>query len=196
MPLPTGHALAGLMSAYYFKKDRLRPSEAILCVLVANLPDFDYIPGIWVGSLKRFHPSFTHSICAATLFFLMVYWLSERLKIQDPLRWTWVLGITYTTHIFLDSIQVDTYPINGIGIPLFFPFTNQCYHTGWDLLNSGSNFIDFNSTISAFRSILKPELLRSLLLEQLAIGTIIGVIFGMRRIWNQKNIRLVKQKEY
>lgn len=190
MPLATGHGLAGLMTAYYFKQDRIPPWKAVLCVLAANIPDLDYIPGILIGAPKHFHPSFTHSFFSAIIFSLIAYSILKHVAPQDCRRWTLALGIAYISHIFLDIIQVDDYTANGIGVPLFFPFTNQCYQTGWHWLPSAGSFIDFSSLGSVLRCIFSSKSLGYFFHEELVIGTIIGSIFGVRSIWNRKLTRL------
>jgi membrane-bound metal-dependent hydrolase YbcI (DUF457 family) len=195
MPLATGHGLAGLMTAYYFKQDRIQSWKAGLCILAANLPDLDYIPGLLIGAPKYFHPSFTHSFFAAIIFSFIVYYILKYLTPHDCRRWALAFGIAYISHIFLDIIQVDNYTANGIGIPLFFPFTNQCYQTDWQWIPSTSSFIDFSSFASVLRCIFNPKSLGYLLHEQLVIGTIIGFLFGARRIWNRKLTRLQIKKK-
>lgn len=192
MPASTGHGLAGLAIAYYFKKDRLGFREAVLCVLAANLPDGDYIPGILIGAWKRFHPSFTHSFFAAGVVALMVYWAAKKIFApEDHRRWAWMLGAAYTSHLLLDIIQVDTYLANGIGIPLFYPITNQCYQMGWDWLPSVSHLLDFTSFSSVIRSILNLNMLRFLFHEQLVVGVMIGAAFGLRRVKGLYKKRLI-----
>ncbi len=185
------------MSAYYFKEDRLRPKEAVLCALAAILPDLDCIPGLLIGAPKIFHRSFTHSFLAAILFSLMVYWVSKRLAPRERRRRTWGLGIAYTSHILLDFIQPDTNASNGLGISLFYPFKKQCYQIGWDFFPTPAFTIDMSNFSTAFQSTINPETLHYILLELLVIGTIFGVTFGALRIWNYKlSRRLVKQEEY
>lgn len=194
MPFATGHGLAGLMTAYYFKQDRVQPWKVVLCVLAANLADLDYIPGLLIGAPKHFHPSFTHSFFATIIFSVIVYRLLKYLSPHDYYRWTLALGMAYISHIFLDIIQIDNYTANGIGIPIFFPFTNQCYQTGWQWLPSISSFIDFSSFASILRGIFNPKALDYFLHEQLVIGTIFGSLLGVRKVWNYKLTRLQTKK--
>ena len=177
MPLVTGHGLAGMMSAYYLKKDRLRPGEAIMCAGAAILPDFDYIPGLLVGIPNLFHRSLTHSFLGLILFSSMVYWAAKRLAGNNCRRWTLVLGMSYASHLLLDYIQPDTNPANGLGIPLFYPISRECYQIGWDFFPTPPFPFDVSSFSSAFHGILNPGIQHYILLETLAVGAIFGVVF-------------------
>ena len=196
MPLVTGHGLAGLMSAYYLKEDRLRPDEAILCAVAAIIPDFDYIPGVLVGIPKLFHRSLTHSFLGLILFSLIVYWLAKRLAGEDCRRWSWVLGISYASHLLLDSIQADGNAANGLGLPLFYPFSKQCYQLGWDFFPVPAFPVDVSSLSSAYHDILNPQIVHYILLELLAVSALFGVVLGIRWIRNQKMVRPLKQEKY
>jgi len=188
MPLFTGHGVAGLISAYYFNKERPGSWEVLCCVLAANLPDLDYIPGFLAGTPKRFHPSFTHSFLAFIMFSTIVYGIAKSLRSINSRRWTLILSTAYASHLVLDIIQNDNYTANGVGIPLFYPLSRKCYQTGWNWLPSISNFMDFTSFSSTIRSIFSPEILRYLLHEQLVLGGIIVFVFALRWVWNHKVI--------
>lgn len=195
MPLVTGHGLAGLMSAHYFKKDRLRPSEAILCAGAAVIPDLDFLPGVLIGIPKLYHRSLTHSFLGLFLFTVMVYWVAKRLDENDCRRWTWALGISYASHLLLDFIQIDGNAANGLGIPLFYPFS-QRYELGRDFFPAPAFLVDVSSFSSAYHDILNPEILHYILREILAVGAITGVIFVALRIWNKKIVLPLKQEKY
>ena len=186
MPLVTGHGLAGVAAACYYKKDRIRLREAVFCILAANLPDIDYIPGFFLGAPKRFHPSFTHSIFAVVVFTSIVYLAYRKFPSEERRRMTRMLGAAYFSHIFLDIVQVDTYLANGIGVPLFYPFTTRCYQTGWNWLPSITSFMDFSSFSSVIRSLPRPELLSYLIREQLTVGAMAGTILGVRWLYARK----------
>ena len=63
MPSPIGHSLVGLIVFHYFKQKNLKWSflSIVLVILVSNLPDFDFIPGILLGEPNRFHHGISHS---------------------------------------------------------------------------------------------------------------------------------------
>ena len=69
MPSPVGYSLVGLI--IYRVTNRPRgawPWQRIgLYTLIANAPDLDFLPGLLVGDLSRFHHGPSHSIGFAVL---------------------------------------------------------------------------------------------------------------------------------
>ena len=73
MPSPVAHSLIGLALGSAALVPSSAPRELgrrlydlrwplLGCMVLANLPDLDYIPGILVGDLNRFHHHYTHTL--------------------------------------------------------------------------------------------------------------------------------------
>jgi len=126
MPLPIGHSL----SAYVFhdalqtKTQPLSWRMLLLFVFVANLPDFDFLPGYFVGQPGLFHRHFlSHSLGAALVigaFFGALSWLMTRKGFWCSFV---LFASLYFSHVFLDLFSEDT--SQPYGVPLFWPFFGE-----------------------------------------------------------------------
>jgi inner membrane protein len=91
-----------------------------LYLFAANLPDVDFLPGLFVGDLARFHHGPSHSIAAAMLFGLF----ASRFFLKRVSAFATASGL-YLSHLLLDYLVQDPSP--PYGVPLFWPFTNEYY---------------------------------------------------------------------
>jgi inner membrane protein len=86
----------------------------------ANAPDLDFVPGLFVGDLGRFHQGPSHSITFAILFALVACPFFSR-----PLR-AFVIGFSlYLSHVLLDYLVQDPSP--PLGVPFFWPLSDKYY---------------------------------------------------------------------
>lgn len=116
MASPLGHSLIGLMLA---RSERAtsqtcnRLAWYAFAVFAANVPDLDFLPGLFLDEPFRFHRGPAHSLLAACAFGGLVYLLALR---TTPRAGTLAaLGFScYVTHLVLDLP----------GIPLFWPFSS------------------------------------------------------------------------
>lgn len=88
-------------------------------LVVANIPDLDFIPGILVGDPTRFHHFESHSL----FFGLVVSFLLSKIS-RAPF---WALLLVGLSHPLLDLLTWDSYGFysDHHGIPLFWPFSNH-----------------------------------------------------------------------
>lgn len=124
MPTPVGHTLMG----YIVYTDRkmanwnLTWRDLLIFILVANLPDIDYLPGFLMGKPNKFHHGMTHSISLAVLIGCilgLIYFMKER---RNFVKYFFSFSMTYSSHLLLDFLGKDTsYPY---GEQLFWPFSN------------------------------------------------------------------------
>jgi inner membrane protein len=123
MPSPIGHSLMGyiicratvrrIVVAHHWKL-------IALCVLAANAPDLDFLPGLFAGDLGRYHHGPSHSIAFAVFFGIIAGALFSR-RI-----YAFGMGFSlYLSHVLLDYLVRDPSP--PLGIPLFWPFTDAYY---------------------------------------------------------------------
>ena len=122
MPSPVGHSLAGLI--IYSATNRSIASRGsqlrALFMLVANAPDLDFLPGLVVGDLSRYHHGPSHSIGFAVLMGVMAsVVISRRL-------YAFVMGFSlYLSHVVLDYLIQDPSPPNGVQI--VWPLSHEYY---------------------------------------------------------------------
>jgi len=128
MCTPVGHSLAAL-SLFYLSGTR-PPREDLWrlggLVLLANLPDFDFIPGILAGDPGRYHHGISHSLGFALVTAVAVYLL---LAAGGRARWqvAAMAFLAYGSHLLLDWLTWDPPGRNGQGIPLLWPFSETYY---------------------------------------------------------------------
>jgi membrane-bound metal-dependent hydrolase YbcI (DUF457 family) len=126
MPLPIGHALAGITlqqarPGYYFDKPW---HDAVFFMLLANLADADFLPGLLVGRPNLYHHGIFHSLGAA----LLVAALGAVLFFHKKRSfWVPALGIflVFSSHLLLDFFTRDLVP--PYGLPMFWPFSSRYF---------------------------------------------------------------------
>jgi membrane-bound metal-dependent hydrolase YbcI (DUF457 family) len=107
-----GHPLASFLR-------RTRKTLAAAAVL-ACLPDIDYLPGLWRGSLNTTHQQATHSV-AWVLLVAVGIWLVGRAfrPVQFGRRALLFLLIVIGSHLAIDLVTLDRSA--PYGIPLWAP---------------------------------------------------------------------------
>lgn len=127
MPSPVAHSLTGYLIYQATGKSAEVPRWRfmILCLIVANAPDLDFIPGLFVGDLDRYHHGISHSIGFAALF-AFVFGIFETGWKKSPIGRNFAIFFClYCSHIILDSLSVDTrFPH---GIPFFWPLSEEYF---------------------------------------------------------------------
>jgi membrane-bound metal-dependent hydrolase YbcI (DUF457 family) len=100
------------------------PRLAVL-VLLANLPDLDFLPGCFDGNANQLHRSFTHSLTFAILISLA---LSCVWRIAPGFwRSTLLYFTAYGSHLLIDFFTGTKlgWTHTGFGMPLFWPWSKE-----------------------------------------------------------------------
>jgi inner membrane protein len=131
MPSPVAHSLIGAaLGAAVLLPDtegdslarRLWRNRVALvgCVVLANAPDVDFLPGLWAGDLNAFHHGTTHSVAWALLVSAGL-WLVAR-GASDKVRPVLLLFLfaILSSHLLADYLCADASPPRGL--PLAWPF--------------------------------------------------------------------------
>jgi len=120
MPLPILHSFAGY-SVYKLSKktdSQRKWCRLALFIFLANLADFDFLPGVLQHEALKFHRNISHSLGAAflcgALFFLGVLLLKRKSAVRTFL----FTSGAYLTHIILDFFS------GHAPIPIFWPLTS------------------------------------------------------------------------
>ena len=161
MPTPIGHTFTGLaLWAAVRPPGSPRPALergnmawAALAVAASNAPDLDFIHLSAGGTLTvsgLYHHGYTHSLGFALIASLVVWlWARARAGAGQGAalanRAAFLVFLCAAAHVALDLLGVDTYPLNGIGLPVFWPLTEEYYalqmlngvdrHNLWSLEN-------------------------------------------------------------
>lgn len=137
MPSPVGHSLIGLaVSLGYFLRRGMPWREIgrtvrrlwlplVLCMLFANAPDIDYVPGIVSGNLNAFHHLYTHTLGWIFLLALgtwMIWRAADSRVSWGAFLFLFVLG---ATHLLADWITEDC--ASPYGVMGLWPFTDKYY---------------------------------------------------------------------
>ncbi len=126
MPLPIGHALAGIAMrqarpAVFFAN---RWSDALFFIFLANLPDADFLPGILLGKPNLYHHGIFHSLGAAVAAALVgggIFYLRDKNFRAAPA----VIFLVYYGHLLLDFFARDF--VAPYGLPLFWPLSRRYF---------------------------------------------------------------------
>ena len=80
---------------------------------LANMPDLDYLPGLAVGALNRYHHQWTHTLGFAVAVSLLFVW-----RIRDPFfkgwRGLWLVLLVTGSHLLADVYTADGSEPRGI----------------------------------------------------------------------------------
>lgn len=129
MPLPVLHSFAGYSLYRVSRGDEPRDLKvALLCVTLANLADFDFLPGLFLGGSEIFHRGISHSLGAAILVAALAA------VVSGGIRKFFLFFLAYASHLLLDSFNGP-----GTAMPLLWPLSSVRYAMPFSLSfgNSG-----------------------------------------------------------
>ena len=182
MCTPVGHSLLGY-TIYLSIKDSKKRDHWIVpvgIILVASLPDVDFIFGYLSGDPNRYHHFWTHSLVFAGLFGIIAGAGIAGLFRRFSFRFGFLGFFVIFSHIFLDFFTKDTSA--PLGMQLFWPFSDNFY------LSSVSLFQDVYkaSSSSAFlKSLFVWHNLRTVLIEIAILGPML-LFFWIRYSRNKE----------
>jgi len=185
MPLPVGHALAGIAffetrPGLFFKN---RWADAIFFIFLANLPDADFLPGFLLGFPNRYHHGIFHSLGAALTAALIIGWLFS-LKQGHALKFCSFVFIVLCSHLLLDFFTRDfTAPY---GLPLFWPISNRYHIAARPVF---TNITRSPHSANFFSSLFSLHNLKAALLEIVLLGGIVLLAILVRRLANDRSGR-------
>lgn len=140
MPLPVGHALAGIAwqrirPGFFFNNSWL---DALFFMFLANLPDADFLPGLILGRPNLYHHGVFHSLGAALAVAAIGAGLFQLQRPRDGARWGGRVGarrhgrfwgmaamifLIFYSHLLLDFFTRDL--VAPYGLPLWWPFSSR-----------------------------------------------------------------------
>ncbi len=137
MPSPIGHSLIGLAIGVAampgetpgtpLPRRLFRRRWMLLgCMVVANLPDIDFIPGLLVGDMNAYHYNLTHSIGWAVLVGFGLWFLLRAVRPRTGLACLVLLLALLGSHLLADFWCEDRSP--PYGMPIYWPLSNR-WHT-------------------------------------------------------------------
>jgi len=113
---PIGHTAIS-----YIAGKTLNKLSIPLLIIGGVLPDIDFV-FVFANYFNQIHRLWTHNL----LFGLVACLILSLFKIENKLNKILSLGIGILLHLLIDSI-LDSNPSNGIGVAIFFPFSNYYF---------------------------------------------------------------------
>ncbi len=125
MASPVGHALGGVLVYALDRKRKFNIPVFLVAILLAGLPDIDFLFGYVIGQPNKYHHGFTHSF----VFVIIAGLIAALIMGRKSKKQFWSLSGLFVgsgvSHIILDSIAKDTSP--PFGSPVFWPFTDRYF---------------------------------------------------------------------
>ncbi|MBD3289337.1 hypothetical protein GF337_11090 [candidate division KSB1 bacterium] len=177
MPTPVGHSLAGyfVFSAIKKPERNFKWTELVAAVIIANLPDADFIPGMLAGNPNKFHHGITHSIGFAVIVGLLAGIVYFSIRKKHFFFYSAFFFLCYSSHLLLDYLGADTRA--PFGEQLFWPIS-QIY-----VMSPVSVFSDVHkaSDSSIFlQSLFNWHNFRTILIECAILIPMIGLLNFMK----------------
>jgi inner membrane protein len=120
----------------------------VFCAVAANAPDLDFLPGLFIGDVNRFHQSASHSLVAA-----LIFGAAAALVVLPSRRSFARIGLAgvalYSSHLLLDLFCEDKRA--PLGIPLLWPFSSQHFTAPWSVFEGVKHGVS-GEDLSAFVS--------------------------------------------
>ncbi|MBN2345126.1 MAG: metal-dependent hydrolase [Candidatus Aminicenantes bacterium] len=183
MPLPVGHALAGIAAqqvrpGFFFRNRWL---DAALFVLLSVLPDADFLPGLLRGRPNLYHHGAFHSIGAALavaalaggLFFLRTK------RFWPPAAVSFLL---FGFHLFLDYFSLDL--VAPFGLPLLWPFSGRYFISARPFF---SNITRSARSGDFFPSLFNRHNLEAAMQEIVILGGLLAAVVALRLLLGKRS---------
>ena len=193
MPSPVAHSLIGFIVCYSSNNNRkINLKIAGTYALVANLPDFDFIPGFLLNMPNDFHRGASHSIGMSIFFGLLIALIALfRSKPKNFVHIFFLYGGLYLSHVILDLFSVDT--SLPYGEQIFWPITHIFYISPFSL------FLDIQRNISSntefIYTLFNLHNFKAILLEASIFLPVIGSIYLYKKYVAAKSNNLQSNNE-
>ncbi len=181
MALCFTHASAG-----YLVYEAVRPAgkhrlELLASAIVlANAPDFDFVPGLIVGRPGAFHRGLTHTLAAvlavAAMGAVVGWW--RRPMARGPAWWASFAGAAYGAHLLVDFLTIDA--VAPYGARFLWPLSDGFQHAG--VTPFSEIVLDASGRMAFVRSLLTPAALAVWMREVVLAVVVIGGVLAARAL--------------
>jgi len=185
MCTPIGHSMFGFITYYFWEKVNIKnidPKKLFIFVILANLPDVDFIPGLILGDPNRFHHVISHSV----IFLVVVAFLLGKFDFvcekKGYFKKVSILSFLLLGHMLIDFFTVDTR--EPLGIDLFWPYPRYFI----------SPFPVFPSFNRRFSHLVSVDNLQTLFIELLVFLSLFGFLFFVRYFFDKVSTQYSKKQ--
>ena len=191
MPLPVIHSFAGYSVHKLSKNSKTKWQWVRLAVLIvlANLADFDLLPGIFKHHALLYHRGFSHSIGAVLLCGLLVAFIAVTIS-HASFRKTFILSTcAYFSHVVLDFFSAP--------VPMFWPLSSKRVVAPFVLFMGGGKSLHYVSSFKGFIYwFLSHETIRVLFFEMAIVCSIMAFVSlfndARKQVGFNKSVALVR----
>ena len=183
--MPILHTYAGYAVYRSIKKrdSHANWKWALFFILMANLPDFDFIPGVILGESGVFHRGISHSFIAGAALSLLLASLARRFFRISLLKVFSLSFIAFSSHLVLDIFT-------GATNDLFWPFDPTFFHSWKPPFPIIADEIREAAGLSSFlKSLLHPAIVTRFFVELLLVASIEPLSQMMTRIGGARSLR-------
>ena len=181
MATPLGHGLIGLALGR-----TLRPTGSLgdsrrryaFAALAAMAADLDFLPGLLIGDINRFHQFASHSFAAAIVCGVVVGLLAPR-GLKERIRLAVTGTVLYASHLVLDFFNRDIRA--PFGQPLFWPISDHHYHAGVTVFGGVLHGDPGQPLVVFMRELLSWHNVRTVCVEGLVLSPIVVVAWYWSR---------------
>ena len=140
-------------------------------VVIANLPDVDFLPGILLDDPRFFHHQATHSLVAVVMVSLLTGAIASWWKLNRIGWGVWGGGL-YLSHLVLDFLVND--PTPPFGVQFLWPFSKTYFISP---ITPFRRFDYFDSTVGVLASLLSLYNFGTIVWELVLMSPLVGLAF-------------------
>lgn len=184
MATPLGHGLLGAGLGLTGNPGVQRPwIWFAFLAFSAVVADFDFLPGLLVGDINRWHHQGSHSLLAAVVWAVMTglffAWSASRRA-----RYRWVVagvvaGLAYASHLLLDCLTTDTR--EPLGIPLLWPLSDRAFLAPVTPIPGVRHGVPGDSLVSVLEAVFSLSNFYGALIECAVVLPLLLLLWIMRR---------------
>jgi membrane-bound metal-dependent hydrolase YbcI (DUF457 family) len=175
MPSPLGHILGGAAVYLAGTKREFRSRVMLVMILVGSVaPDFDFLPGIFIGDVRAFHRGVSHSLALAVAFGVLAFFFSWKHQKDLALRIGMLAALAYASHIFLDLISVNE---GARGVPILWPASSHQFGFNLDLLG----FFHYGPISHGIWSVIRWDNVSAFSRELIVLGCVVMICLWRER---------------
>jgi membrane-bound metal-dependent hydrolase YbcI (DUF457 family) len=181
MPLPVGHAVVGYSvaaaSGVRFRKQAW--TALLFSLVVANLPDADFLPGALADEPILYHRTIAHTLPAAMLCGLIISAVLTRFG--PRFREIALLGfLVYASHLFADMVHFGG---GNIGVQILWPISDNWYAIKTPFMHSDIPALHFDrgdDSAGFFAAFVSLQFVRALFAQALVFSPLLLIAWWIR----------------